>query len=82
MTEVPREAIRAEFEVFQTQGCEDGNDDGVMGHVHVERLVEGELRFIVSEGGVDAGVTGGDEFVLQSSGEFKHPADSLGAAGG
>lgn len=82
MVDIPREAIRPEFEVFQTQGCEDGNNDRVMGHVHVERLVEGKLGLVVGEGGVDAGVAGGNEFVLQSSGEFKHPADPLGAAGG
>lgn len=76
------EPVGAVVEVLESQGGYDGDDDIVMRHVHVERLVERELGRVVVVGVVDARVAGIDQFRLQTRGEFQHVANSLGTTGG
>lgn len=74
--------MRAVIEVLQTEGRQDSHDVAIVGHVHVQRLMERELCFVVVESVIDACVAGRDQFALESGGKFKDVPDPLCAAYG
>lgn len=69
------------FEVVQSESSDHRNDDVVVRHVEVERLVQGELRCVVIVRVVDAGVAGVDQLGFEPGRQLEHVSDALGPAG-
>ena len=65
-----RKSVGAVLEIVQSKGSENGDDDIVMRHVQVKRLVKRELRNVVIIGIVDTGVAGCDQLGIESGRQF------------
>lgn len=73
-------ALGAVSEVVQSERGEHRNNDVVVRHVEVERLVQGELGRVVVVGDVDAGVAGGDQLGFEPGRQFENVSNALRAA--